>query len=967
LPADVAPRARVILVDDRPDNLVALETALGSVDAEFVRANSGEETLGQLLKDDCACVLLDIRMPGLDGFETAQLIRARPATHQLPIIFVTGFDPSSEEVARAYALGAVDVVSKPINPDALRAKVSFFVELYKRSFEARETRTRYDALSEIAPVGIFHTNAEGDCLWVNAHWCDITGLSPGEASGKGWANALHPEDRQRVFDEWYRAAQSRAPFRSEYRFVRPDGRETWVLGQAKAQTDAAGRTKGYVGTITDITVRRRVEELEKRAREDLERQVADRTSDLARSRERLDLILGSSLDAVVTMDAQGLITGWGGQSEAMFGWSEGEILGKPLIGTLIPPRFREAHRTGMERFRKTGEGPILGKRIELFALRRDGTEFPVELAVTPLRTDRETAFSAFMRDLSERRRAEEVSERLAAVVRSSGEAIMTISLEGTITSWNLGAERIFGYTAEEAIGRPITIIHPQDRPDEERSILTTIARGERVEFHETIRQRKDGVRVDMAVTVSPLRDHEGRVYGAAKIERDITEQKRARERARFLAEAAEILSSSLDYEQTIIRIADFAARSPLSDWCTVTLKEGETVRRVAAAHRDPAKLQWAEEFRRRFSVDPGKSPLVADVLRTGRPLLIPEVSDETLRANAQDEEHYRAIREAGIRSAMVVPMIVGGVVIGVISLISAESRRSYSAEDLVLAQSLAERAALAYEHARLYRAAQDEILLRKAAEDEVRGLNAGLEERVRERTIKLTEALRELESFSYSVAHDLRSPLRSMSGFSRILLEDHLGASDEEGRGYALRILESAKRMDAMVGDLLEYSRVVRQEITLEPVELGPLVREILAGLEGELSERQASVRVEEPLPTVLAHRRGLVQALTNLIQNAAKFVLPGKVPDIVIRCDASAGGVRLLVEDRGIGIAPEYHDRIFGLFQRLHEDRTYPGTGIGLAIVRKAMERMGGRAGVASEPGQGSTFWLELRREGPP
>jgi signal transduction histidine kinase len=310
-------------------------------------------------------------------------------------------------------------------------------------------------------------------------------------------------------------------------------------------------------------------------------------------------------------------------------------------------------------------------------------------------------------------------------------------------------------------------------------------------------------------------------------------------------------------------------------------------------------------------------------------------------------------------------MLVGGSAIGVISFMSAESGRRYGPEDLALAQSLADRAALAYEHARLYRGAQQEIARRKSAEEEVRGLNAGLEERVRERTAKLTEALRELESFSYSVAHDLRAPLRAMAGFAWLLLDAHLGATDEEGRGFAQRIVESAQRMDVMVSDLLEYSRVVRQEIALERVELGPLVREVLAAMEDELAERKASVRVEEPLPAALAHRGALIHAVTNLIQNAAKFVLPGKSPEIVIRSEAGPGGVRLLVEDRGIGIAPEYHDRIFGLFQRLHDDRAYPGTGIGLAIVRKAMERMGGGVGLASEPGKGSTFWLDLKNEG--
>jgi signal transduction histidine kinase len=171
--------------------------------------------------------------------------------------------------------------------------------------------------------------------------------------------------------------------------------------------------------------------------------------------------------------------------------------------------------------------------------------------------------------------------------------------------------------------------------------------------------------------------------------------------------------------------------------------------------------------------------------------------------------------------------------------------------------------------------------------------------------------------------------------------------------------------MDAMVRDLLEYSRLSREELGLEPLDPGELVREVLSSLEEDLAERGASVTVRDPFPAVLGHRGALTQALTNLIQNAAKFVLPGKRPEIIISAKPEAGAVVLSVEDRGIGIAPEHHDLIFGVFQRLHDERTYPGTGIGLAIVRKAAERMGGRAGVESELGKGSRFWIELKQGG--
>ena len=289
--------------------------------------------------------------------------------------------------------------------------------------------------------------------------------------------------------------------------------------------------------------------------------------------------------------------------------------------------------------------------------------------------------------------------------------------------------------------------------------------------------------------------------------------------------------------------------------------------------------------------------------------------------------------------------------VGALSLVSAESRRTYAPEDLSLAEALAERAAIAFENARLYRAARD--------------LNATLEEGIKERTAKLTEALHELEAFSYTVAHDLRAPLRGMAGLSRILSEDHIASTDVVGQDYARRILEAGKRMDAMVQDLLEYSRLARQELVLEDVDLGDLARQVLAAMGPELQERGAEVAVEGPLPVARAHRATLAQAVTNLVQNAAKFVRPGGTARVRISAAERGDRVVLSIRDNGIGIAPEHHERIFGVFQRLHGDAKYPGTGIGLAIVRKAMERMGGRAGVESEPDKGSRFWLELNKRG--
>ena len=262
-----------------------------------------------------------------------------------------------------------------------------------------------------------------------------------------------------------------------------------------------------------------------------------------------------------------------------------------------------------------------------------------------------------------------------------------------------------------------------------------------------------------------------------------------------------------------------------------------------------------------------------------------------------------------------------------------------------------------------------DISARRKAEEGLRDAKAlqarrtaELESIVGLRTAELRLSNAQLETFVYSIAHDLRAPLRSMQGFSQLLVREHAAKLNQQGRNYARFIDTAAQTMDHLLSDLLTFSHVSQQKIELTPVALETVVQSALSGCETEIQESRARVENIPPWPAVMAHASTLRQVLVNLIGNAVKFVSSAP-PQVRLRSEERPGGiVRIWVEDNGIGIPVEFHERIFQVFKRLHP-QAYAGTGIGLAIVQKGVERMGGRVGLESASGAGSKFWVELAK----
>jgi signal transduction histidine kinase len=245
---------------------------------------------------------------------------------------------------------------------------------------------------------------------------------------------------------------------------------------------------------------------------------------------------------------------------------------------------------------------------------------------------------------------------------------------------------------------------------------------------------------------------------------------------------------------------------------------------------------------------------------------------------------------------------------------------------------------------------------------ELRQLNLDLEARVDERTAQLREANENLQNFAHTAAHDLRSPLRAIKSFSSIVMSEYAGRLDAEGRSLLERVVQSADKMQHLLNDLLEYSKVAASELNLDQLSLRDAVRDALALGEGDISANNAALTIESPLPRIIGHNATVVLLIHNLISNALKFVSPEVRPQIRIWAENRGSHVRLSVQDNGIGIEPKDMGRVFEVFQRLHGKNAYPGTGLGLAIVRKGAERMGGSVGVESQPGKGSRFWIEFQ-----
>lgn len=414
--------------------------------------------------------------------------------------------------------------------------------------------------------------------------------------------------------------------------------------------------------------------------------------------------------------------------------------------------------------------------------------------------------------------------------------------------------------------------------------------------------------------------------GVAIFSRDITEQKLLELNLAFLAEVSKLLSSSLDYQQTLRSVAQLAVPR-IADWCAIDMLTGpRSVELLAVAHVDPAKIRWAVELRRHDPVDLDQQVGLAKVLRTAQSEFYPAISDALLVATAKDARTLELARSIGFSSAMIVPLVVQDRAIGAITFVAAESGRHYTAADLSMAEELASRAALAIENSRLYRESQRAVALR--------------------------------DDFIAAASHELKTPVTSLKIYTEILQRQAEQHMDNPNGRYLGKMNAQIDRLTRLIGELLDVSKIEAGTLELrrEAVDLGRLVEEAVEAIQATTSKHRIEVVgcVERP---IVGDRERLGQVLTNLLTNAVKF--SPQANRVIVRLAEEGDAAVLEVEDFGIGIADEHLSQVFDRFYRVNsaDEKTFPGLGLGLYIASEIVRRHGGALQATSQAGRGSRF----------
>lgn len=620
-------------------------------------------------------------------------------------------------------------------------------------------------------------------------------------------------------------------------------------------------------------------------------------SERKRAEERFRQVIERAPNGMVMVDQRGKIVLVNAQIEKTFGYSSAQLVGQS-IEMLVPQRFRSNHSNYRIGFMADPTARPMGSGRDLYGLRNDGSEFPVEIGLNPIDTEQGLMVLGTIVDITERKQAEEQlrksQEQLASMINSAMDAIITVNEEQRIILFNATAERMFLFPSEEAIGQPLDRFIPERFRSAHKQYIQDFG-----QTHVTKRSmgllgalfglRADGEEFPIEASISQI-EIDGRKFYTV-ILRDVTARKRAEE---ALKEQARIL----DLAPVLIR--DLNGR--IIFWNT-----------------------GAEQMYGWKSEDVLEK-ITYTLFQTKFPRPLEEIKARLL-AYGHWEGELTHTRRDGVNIVV--------------------------ASHWVLHKDELDRPKAVLE-------VNNDITERRRAEEEVRKLNEELEQRVADRTAQLQALNHELEAFSYSVSHDLRAPLRHINGFSQALLEDYADTLDETGKMYLQEVRNASHEMAQLIDDVLQLARVTRSEIRRESVDLSEMAHAVVVALQKAEAERAVSIRIEEEL-LANGDKRLLQIVLTNLLGNAWKFTSKQASVEIHFGKKQTGSETLYFVRDNGAGFDMAYIDKLFGAFQRLHSTSEFDGTGIGLATVQRIINRHGGRVWAEGALNQGATFYFTL------
>jgi PAS domain S-box-containing protein len=733
----------------------------------------------------------------------------------------------------------------------------------------REGEERFRTLANNIPQLAWMADEKGYIFWYNDRWFDYTGTTLEEMAGWGWQKVHDPNHVKRVVEKISRCFQTGEVWDDTFPLRGRDGKYRLFLSRAVPIRDPNGSILRWFGTSTDI-------------------------SESKDSGAKYRGLLEAAPDAMVVVDQGGEIVLLNVQAEKQFGYSRDELLGQK-VKNIIPEGFAERLIADGTRSAAEALAQQIGTGIELIARRKDGTEFPIEIMLSPLESAEGTLVTAAIRDISVRRAAEkhlaQMEGRYRGLLEAAPDAMVVVNPAGEIVLLNVQAEKQFGYQRDELVGQKVKNIIPEGFAerliaDGTRSAAEALAQqiGTGIEL---IGRRKNRSAFPIEIMLSPLESAEGTLVTAAI--RDISVRKIAEEhlaqmegRYRGLLEAA-------------------------PDAMVVVNQSGAIVL---------LNVQAEKQFG--YSRD----ELVGQKVKN----IIPEGFAERLVSDA-----LRSVEDA------LAQQIGTGIELNGKRKNGTEFPIEIMLSPLESAEGI------------LVTAAVRDITARKQAE-------ANLLNKVEE----LNRSNEELGQFAYIASHDLQEPLRMVASYTQLLSRRYKGKLDSDADEFIAFAVDGASRMQRLIQDLLAYSRVGTKGRDMVEVSSEEALQQALINLRGAIEEKGALV-THDSLPSVIADDMQLIQLFQNLVGNAIKYQ-SSDVPRVHITAVKNgANKWTFSVKDNGLGIDPQYFEKIFGMFQRLHKREEFAGTGIGLAICKKIVERHGGNISVESEPGRGSTFRFAL------